>query len=115
ILDYVSEEGLKVEWILDTHPHADHCSSAHYLKEKTGALTAIGARVVDVQKLWKDIYNLSELATDGSQWDRLFTDGETFAVGALQGRVIFTPGHTLASITYVIGDAAFVNDTIFMP
>lgn len=115
ILDYVSEEGLKVEWILDTHPHADHFSSAHYLKEKTGALTAIGARVVDVQKLWKDIYNLSELATDGSQWDRLFTDGETFAVGALQGRVIFTPGHTLASITYVIGDAAFVNDTIFMP
>jgi len=115
ILDYVRAEGLTVEWILDTHPHADHFSAAAYLKEKTGAPTAIGARVVDVQKLWKDIYNWPELATDGSQWDRLFSDGDTFRVGNLEGHVMFSPGHTLASVSYVIGDAAFVHDTIFMP
>ena len=115
ILDYVRAEGLTVEWILDTHPHADHFSAAAYLKEKTGAPTAIGARVVEVQKLWKDIYNWPELATDGSQWDQLFSDGDTFRVGSLEGRVMFSPGHTLASVSYVIGAAAFVHDTIFMP
>lgn len=115
ILDYVRKEGLTVEWILDTHPHADHFSAAHYLKEKTGAQTAIGERVVDVQKLWKGIYNWPELATDGSQWDRLFAHGETFKVGSIDAKVMFSPGHTLASITYVIGDAAFVHDTLFMP
>ncbi|MBN9074828.1 MAG: TIGR01244 family phosphatase [Rhizobiales bacterium] len=115
ILDYVRTEGLMVDWILDTHPHADHFSAADYLKRKTGAPTAIGSRVVDVQKLWKGIYNWPDLATDGSQWDHLFADGDTFKVGTLQGRVMFSPGHTLASITYVIGDAVFVHDTIFMP
>lgn len=115
ILDYVRTEGLKVEWILDTHPHADHFSAADYLKQKTSAPTAIGAHVVDVQRLWKDIYNLTEFATDGSQWDRLFNDGDTFRIGNLEGRVMFSPGHTLASVTYVIGDAAFVHDTLFMP
>lgn len=115
ILDYVRTEGLTVEWILDTHPHADHLSAAAYLKLKTGAPMAIGSRVTDVQKLWKGIYNWPGLATDGSQWDRLFDDGDTFKVGTLEGRVMFSPGHTLASITYVIGDAAFVHDTIFMP
>ncbi|MGO8311252.1 bifunctional sulfur transferase/dioxygenase Blh [Rhizobium ruizarguesonis] len=115
ILDYVRDNGLTVEWILDTHPHADHFSAAQYLKEKTGAQTAIGERVVDVQKLWKGIYNWPELATDGSQWDRLFAHGETFKVGSVDAKVLFSPGHTLASITYVIGDAAFVHDTLFMP
>lgn len=115
ILAYVQREGLTVEWILDTHPHADHFSAAQYLKAKTGAPTAIGARVVDVQKLWKEIYNWPELATDGSQWDRLFADGDTFKVGIIDARVMFSPGHTLASITYVIGDAAFIHDTLFMP
>jgi uncharacterized protein (TIGR01244 family) len=115
ILEYVRAEGLTVEWILDTHPHADHFSAAAYLKHKTGAPTAIGSHVVDVQKLWKGIYNWPELATDGSQWDRLFDEGDTFKVGNLEGRVLSSPGHTLASITYVIGDAAFVHDTIFMP
>ncbi|GAA3113895.1 bifunctional sulfur transferase/dioxygenase Blh [Rhizobium viscosum] len=115
ILDHVRGEGLEVEWILDTHPHADHFSAASYLKEKTGAPTAIGAHVVDVQRLWKDIYNLPEFAADGSQWDRLFEDGDTFRIGGMEGRVLFSPGHTLASITYVIGDAAFINDTLFMP
>ncbi|MBY5354558.1 TIGR01244 family phosphatase [Rhizobium leguminosarum] len=115
ILDYIRDNGLTVEWVLDTHPHADHFSAAHYLQEKTGAQTAIGERVVDVQKLWKGIYNWPELATDGSQWDRLFAHGETFAVGSIDAKVLFSPGHTLASITYVIGDAAFVHDTLFMP
>ncbi len=115
ILDYIREKQLSVEWILDTHPHADHFSAARYLKEKTGAPTAIGARVVEVQKLWKEIYNWPDLQTDGSQWDRLFEAGDTFSVGDLKGRVLFSPGHTLASITYVIGDAAFVHDTLFMP
>jgi glyoxylase-like metal-dependent hydrolase (beta-lactamase superfamily II) len=115
ILAHVAAEGLTVEWILDTHPHADHFSAAHYLKAKTGAPTAIGDRVVEVQRLWRDIYNWPDFATDGSQWDKLFKDGETFTVGTLRARVMFSPGHTLASITYVIGDAAFIHDTLFMP
>lgn len=115
ILDYVRNNNLTVEWILDTHPHADHFSAAQYLKDKTGARTVIGERVVDVQKLWKGIYNWPELVTDGSQWDRLFSHGETFKVGSIDAKVLFSPGHTLASITYVIGDAAFVHDTLFMP
>lgn len=115
ILAYVAEQGLTVQWILDTHPHADHFSAAQYLKQKTGAPTAIGEHVVDVQKLWKGIYNWSELKTDGSQWDRLFAHGEPFKLGNVDAHVLFSPGHTLASITYVIGDAAFVHDTMFMP
>jgi uncharacterized protein (TIGR01244 family) len=116
LLDHIRRHGLTVEWILDTHPHADHFSAAHYLHEKTGAPTAIGERVVDVQALWQDLYGFGdEFAPDGSQWDRLFAHGDTFQVGALQGHVLFSPGHTLASITYVIGDAAFVHDTLFMP
>lgn len=115
ILDYVAAEGLSVEWILDTHPHADHFSAVHYLKHKTGAVTAIGEHVVKVQRIWKDIYNWAELQTDGSQWDRLFAHGDEFLLGSLSARVIHSPGHTLASITYVIGDAAFVHDTVFMP
>ena len=115
ILAFVRERGYSVEWILDTHPHADHFSAALYLKEKTGAPTAIGERVKDVQRLWKGFYNWPDFPADGSQWDRLFTDGETFMVGDIRARVMFSPGHTLASITYVIGDAAFVHDTLFMP
>lgn len=115
MLAYVAENGLKLTSILDTHPHADHFSAAQYLKKKTGAPTAIGERVVDVQRLWKEIYNFPNLATDGSQWDRLFAHGDRFNVGDIEGHVLFSPGHTLASITYVIGDAAFVHDTLFMP
>ena len=115
ILDYVTQNGLTVDWILDTHPHADHFSAASYLKDRTGARTAIGARVVDVQRLWKGIYNLPALPEDGSQWDRLFADGDSFKVGSIDAHVLFSPGHTLASVSYVIGDAAFVHDTLFMP
>lgn len=115
ILAYVAEKGLKVTWILDTHPHADHLSAAHYLKSKVDAPTGIGEHVIDVQTLWKGIYNLPDFPADGSQWDHLFREGEGFKVGEIPGQVLFSPGHTLASITYVIGDAAFVHDTIFMP
>jgi len=115
LLDFIAREGLDVEWILDTHPHADHFSAAHYLKQKTGAPTAIGERVVDVQKLWKAIYNWPDLPSDGRQWDRLFGEGEVFSIGRLPVKVLFSPGHTLASITYVVGDTAFVHDTLFMP
>ena len=115
ILRFVSDRGYRVQWILDTHPHADHFSAAHYLKEKTGAPTAIGEKVVEVQKLWKGFYNWPDFPEDGRQWDRLFADGDTFMVGTIPARVMFSPGHTLASITYVIGDAAFVHDTLFQP
>jgi glyoxylase-like metal-dependent hydrolase (beta-lactamase superfamily II) len=115
LLQYIEDEGLALEWILDTHPHADHFSAASYLKEKTGVKTAIGAEVVKVQALWQKLYHMPDLATDGSQWDRLFADGDRFSIGSLECRVIHSPGHTLASITYVIGDAAFIHDTLFMP
>lgn len=115
ILTYVADEGLTVEWILDTHPHADHLSAARYLKDKTAAPIGIGARIVDVQTLWKKIYNWPDFPADGRQWDRLFENGDTFNIGTLNAWVMFSPGHTLASITYIIGDAAFVHDTLFMP
>ncbi|GAA4131650.1 MBL fold metallo-hydrolase [Aminobacter aganoensis] len=115
LLDFVRDQNLEVQWILDTHPHADHFSAASYLKARTGAPTAIGARIVDVQKLWAGIYNWPSLRTDGSQWDRLFEQGDGFDIGGIKSGVMFSPGHTLASITYVVGDAAFVHDTVFMP
>jgi len=115
ILDYIAGNDLKLEWILDTHPHADHFSAASYLKAKTGAPTAIGEHVTAVQQIWKDIYNWHDFACDGSQWDRLFRDGDTFNIGELEVRVMHSPGHTLASITYVVGNAAFIHDTLFMP
>lgn len=116
ILAYVREQGITVEWILDTHPHADHFSAAVYLSDRLGGVPrAIGENVVEVQKLWKGIYNDTDLPADGSQWDRLFADGDEFAVGDIPVRVMFSPGHTLASVTYVAGDAAFVHDTLMMP
>ena len=115
IAAYVRDEGLTVAWVLDTHPHADHFSAAPYLAEKFGAPRAIGEKVVGVQKLWKNIYCLPDVPGDGSQWDRLFAAGDTFGVGELEGRVLFSPGHTLASISYVFGDVAFVHDTLMVP
>lgn len=115
LLAYVEDQNLTVQWIFDTHPHADHFSAAAYLHEKTGAPTAIGAQVVEVQRLWQSLYNLPDLKTDGSQWHHLLADGDTFHIGSIPARVLFSPGHTLASVTYVIGDAAFVHDTLFMP
>lgn len=116
ILAFVHERDYRVQWILDTHPHADHFSAAGYLKEQTGAPIAIGEHVRDVQQLWKKLYNWPvDTPTDGRQWDRLFADGDSFEVGEIPARVMHSPGHTLASITYVIGDAAFVHDTLFQP
>jgi glyoxylase-like metal-dependent hydrolase (beta-lactamase superfamily II) len=111
----IRERRLQVDWILDTHPHADHLSALDYLKNQLGAPTGIGEKIVDVQKLWREIYNIADFPVDGRQWDRLFADGDRFTIGALPARVMFSPGHTLASITYVIGDCAFVHDTIFQP
>jgi glyoxylase-like metal-dependent hydrolase (beta-lactamase superfamily II) len=88
ILSYVDAKGLNVQWVLDTHPHADHLSAAHYLQRRTGALTAIGERLFAMQRFWKGIYNWKSLAVDGSQWDRLFTHGETFEVGSIPARVL---------------------------
>jgi glyoxylase-like metal-dependent hydrolase (beta-lactamase superfamily II) len=115
MLTHIGARGYTLEWILDTHPHADHLSAAAYLKEKTGVPIGIGARIVEVQKLWKEIYNFPDFPADGSQWDKLFADGETFKIGNCPVEVIHSPGHTLASITYVAGDAAFIHDTLFMP
>ena len=116
LLDHVRKAGIELVWILDTHPHADHFSAAAWLKQQTGAPMAIGAKVTGVQKLWQGIYNLpADFPTDGSQWDRLFADGDRFMVGHVPVTVMFSPGHTLASITYVAGDAAFVHDTLMMP
>ena len=116
LLRYIEGEGYNLEWILDTHPHADHFSAAGYLKDSTGAPTAIGEKVTDVQKLWQGIYNIAGCyPADGSQWDKLFADGDGFKIGNMDVAVMFTPGHTLASIAYVVGDAAFIHDTLFMP
>ncbi len=116
LLRHIEANRLQLDWILDTHPHADHLSAADYLKRQTGAPTAIGARVVEMQALWRDIYNLpASFKTDGSQWDHLFADGEHFRLGEIDVRVMLSPGHTSASITFVAGDAALVHDTLFMP
>ncbi|MGN7292955.1 MBL fold metallo-hydrolase [Rhizobium sp. SAFR-030] len=115
ILDFVKARGLVIDWILDTHPHADHMSAAHYLHGRTGAPTAIGARVTQVQRIWQERYDLPELHTDGRQWTRLLGEGDVLTVGALEVSVINAPGHTLATVIYRVGDAAFINDTLFMP
>ena len=114
VVEYVNEKALGVDWILETHVHADHLSGAPYLKDKLGGQISIGAQVNVVQEAFKGVFNLTDLATDGSQFDRLFSDGDTFAVGNIEARVIGTPGHTPACITYVIGDTAYVGDTLFM-
>jgi glyoxylase-like metal-dependent hydrolase (beta-lactamase superfamily II) len=116
LLDHIVHEGYTLEWILETHPHADHLSAAGYLKDRTGAPTATGEKVVEVQKLWRELYNWPEtFAADGSQWDRLFADSDRFRIGGIEVDVMFTPGHTLASVAYLAGNAAFIHDTLFMP
>ncbi len=116
IIQYVRDNNLTVEWILETHVHADHLSAAPYLHEHLGGKTGIGAKIVDVQEIFGKAFNAgTEFARDGSQFDKLFEEGDTFTIGNLEGRVLHTPGHTPACLTYVIGDAAFVGDTLFMP
>jgi glyoxylase-like metal-dependent hydrolase (beta-lactamase superfamily II) len=115
LLAEIRRRNLTIDWILDTHPHADHFTAMSYLKDRLVAPTAIGAKIVEIQKLWRDIYNVPDLPIDGKQWDRLFADSDTFKIGNLDARVMHSPGHTLASITYVIGDAVFMHDTLFQP
>ncbi len=116
VIAHVRDEGLTVEWVLETHVHADHLSAAPYLQERLGGKIGIGANITVVQDTFGKIFNEgTEFQRDGSQFDQLFREGDSFAIGALQGHVLHTPGHTPACLTYVIGDAAFVGDTLFMP
>jgi glyoxylase-like metal-dependent hydrolase (beta-lactamase superfamily II) len=116
VMAKVRELGLTVQWILETHVHADHLSAAPVIKEALGGEIGIGDHINEVQVGFAKIYNLGpQFQVDGSQFDHLFTDGEQFAIGSIQAKVIHTPGHTPACVTYVIGDAAFCGDTMFMP
>lgn len=116
IIQFVEDNGLDVEWILETHVHADHLSAAPYLHDKLGGKTGIGQKIIEVQEIFGKAFNAgTEFARDGSQFDRLFSEGDTFEIGNLKGEVLHTPGHTPACLTYVIGDAAFVGDTVFAP
>jgi glyoxylase-like metal-dependent hydrolase (beta-lactamase superfamily II) len=116
MIAFVKEHGLEVEWILETHVHADHLSAAPYLKQQVGGKLAIGHNITVVQNVFGKIFNAgTEFQRDGSQFDHLFEDGESFMLGSIEARAIHTPGHTPACMTYVIGDAAFVGDTLFMP
>jgi len=113
---FIQENNLQVAWILETHAHADHLSAAHYLRGKLGGKIAIGAAITQVQTTFKRIFNLEPgFQTDGRQFDRLLQDGETLAIGALQVRALSVPGHTPACMAYLVGDAVFVGDTLFMP
>ena len=115
VLGFIADNDLGVDWILETHVHADHLTGAPYIREKAGGQIAIGRHVTAVQQAFRAVFNLADLATDGSQFDNLFDDGDSFKVGGIAGSVLGTPGHTPACITYVVGDAAFVGDTLFMP
>ncbi len=116
IVAFVEGRGLKVQWILETHAHADHLSAAPYLKERLGGRIGIGEHIREVQVVFGHIFNESAtFARDGSQFDHQFVDGEVFSIGRLEVRVMHTPGHTPACVTFVVGDAAFVGDTLFMP
>jgi len=117
ILEEAEKDGLAIDWILETHAHADHLSGAPYLKLKTGAKVGIGENILDVQKIFRAVFNamISAATADGSEFDHLFADGERFAVGSLEVEVMHVPGHTPADIACKIEDAVFVGDTLFMP
>lgn len=116
VISYINEEKLSVEWILDTHIHADHITASHYLKEELGGKIGIGSKIKDVLELWVPIFNTSkDTSLDGSQFDHLFEDGDTFKLGNIDVKVLHTPGHTPACASYLIEDAIFVGDTLFMP
>ncbi|PKO56484.1 MAG: MBL fold metallo-hydrolase, partial [Betaproteobacteria bacterium HGW-Betaproteobacteria-21] len=115
IVAHIREEGLRVEWLLETHAHADHLSAAPYLKETLGGKIGIGTHIREVQQVFKKVFNAKDMNTDGVEFDALFDDGQEFRIGELELRVLHTPGHTPACLTYVIGADAFVGDTLFMP
>jgi glyoxylase-like metal-dependent hydrolase (beta-lactamase superfamily II) len=115
ILAEAKKLGLTIERVLETHAHADHLSGAPYIKLKTGAKICIGEHIRDVQRIFRPVFNAADVSGEGSEFDHLFKDGERFKIGALEAQVFYTPGHTPACITYKIGDAVFVGDTMFMP
>jgi glyoxylase-like metal-dependent hydrolase (beta-lactamase superfamily II) len=115
VIDHVRQAGLTVEWLLETHAHADHLSAAPYLKEQLGGKTGIGRHIRDVQQVFKKIFNAKDMNTEGADFDHLFDDGGQFKLGQLDVSVLHTPGHTPACLSYVIGNNAFVGDTLFMP
>lgn len=115
ILRAAEAEGLTIAWVLETHAHADHLSGAPLIKARTGAKIAIGEHIVDVQRIFRPVFNATDLATDGRDFDRLFADGERFMIGGIEVEVLYVPGHTPADIAYRMGDAVFVGDTLFMP
>lgn len=115
IVAKVKEQNLTVQWLLETHVHADHLSAAPFLKLQLGGQIAIGSRITEVQQLFGQVFNLKDLKTDGSAFDKLFADGEDFMLGTIRCSVLHTPGHTPACVSYCIGDAVFVGDTLFMP
>jgi len=116
VISFITQQKLAVDWILETHAHADHLSAAHYLKSKLGGRIAIGEHIKVVQNVFKGMFNLAaDFAVDGSQFDHLFADNEEFNVGQLTARALFVPGHTPADIAYQFDDAIFVGDTLFMP
>jgi glyoxylase-like metal-dependent hydrolase (beta-lactamase superfamily II) len=115
VLAAAREQGIEIAWVLETHAHADHLSGAPYVKMKTGAKVGIGEHIRDVQRIFRPVFNANDVSGDGSEFDHLFTDGERFTIGSLQAEVIYTPGHTPACVSYRVGDAVFVGDTLFMP
>ena len=116
LIKYVEQSKLTVNWIIDTHVHADHLTAAPYVRDVLGGRTAIGENIVRVQKIYGEIFNEGQtFHTDGSQFDHLFKDGETYTVGNINARAIYTPGHTPACMSHLIGDSLFVGDTLFMP
>jgi glyoxylase-like metal-dependent hydrolase (beta-lactamase superfamily II) len=116
VIAAIREQGLDLQWVLETHVHADHLSAAPYIQERLGGKIGIGERITLVQETFGKVFNEgTRFARDGSQFDRLFAEGDVFMIGQLRGQVLHTPGHTPACLTYVIGDAAFVGDTLFMP
>lgn len=115
VLQAIAEQGLALRWILETHAHADHLSAAPYLKARTGAPVAIGEHIREVQAIFAPVFHALDVAGDGREFDRLLRDGEALALGALQIQVLHTPGHTPACVSYRVGDAVFVGDTLFMP
>lgn len=116
LINFVKENKLDVQWLLESHVHADHLSAAPYIQMEVGGKIGIGSHITDVQETFGKIFNEgTEFQRDGSQFDKLFVEGDTFHIGQLRGDVLHTPGHTPACMTYVIGDAAFVGDTLFMP
>lgn len=115
ILDSAARQNLKVTWVLETHVHADHLSGAPYIRMKTGAKVGIGEHIRKVQSIFRPVFNAADVSGDGSEFDRLFKDGDVLELGTLKVEVIATPGHTPACVSYKVGDAVFVGDTIFMP